>query len=151
MAKGNLTQNQQKALEVLITNGNVSQAAEAAGVTRQTIYTWKQENKAFQSALEQESAEVVNQLTLRLANLGDQAIQTLQNILEDPNTPGYVRIRAADIIISKLLQLRESKIIERRLVFDERKYDESKEEAVKGERTVVVLGGMKRPEMGIEN
>jgi DNA-binding phage protein len=44
MAKGNLTRNQQKALEVLITSGNVSEVADAAGVKRQTIYTWKEEN-----------------------------------------------------------------------------------------------------------
>jgi len=87
MSDDQLTNKQQKALEVLITSGNVTEAAQAAGVTRQTIYLWKEEKEAFQNALQQAASEIFGELALRLVNLGQQAITILQKTLDDPNVP----------------------------------------------------------------
>ena len=126
MTDNKLTLKQQKALEVLIISGNVSEAAEAAGVTRQTIYTWKEEHETFKSSLNQGSTKIVNELSSRLNSLGQLAVTVLQKTLEDPNTPAYARIRAADIVIGRMLQIREITDFERRISELEEKVNEYK-------------------------
>lgn len=123
MTDDNLTINQNKALEVLIATGNVSQAADAAGVSRQTIYTWKQDDTNFNSALNQASMAITEEASQRLMNLAEKALIVLEKTLDDPNTPAYGRIRAADLILSKVLQLRESFLLENKVSELEKRLD----------------------------
>ena len=110
-----LSPKQRKAIEVLVTSGNVSEAAATAGVSRETIYAWMRFDKEFQEEKDRVSSACVTELSSRLNTLAKQAVSTLQQILEDPNAPVNARIRAAEIVISKQIQLYEMSDIVRRI------------------------------------
>lgn len=115
MSIKDLTPKQRKAMEVLITSGNVTEAAAAAGVSRETIYTWMRSDQVFQVEKDRASSASVVELSNRLNALAQQAISTLQQILMDPNAPAHARIRAADIIIGRQIQLYEMTDLVRRI------------------------------------
>ena len=110
----NLTPRQRKAVEALLTNGDVSAAAKTAGVSRDTIHRWMH-NERFLAALRDLTQQSLESLSRRLVVLADQAVSTLSQALEDTETPAGVKIRAADIILSRLLQLRELSDLEARV------------------------------------
>ena len=115
MDTNKLTPKQLKAIEVLVTSGNVTEAAAAAGVSRETIYTWMRSDKAFQAEKDGISSAYIGELSSRLNSLAQHAISTLQEILSDPNAPVNARIRAADIVIGRQIQLYEMADIARRI------------------------------------
>ena len=100
----NLTPKQLRAVESLLTTGDKSQAAELAGVKRQTIYKWLKQPE-FQQALREAEAEALQSLSQALARLGSKAADTLDKSMDADSD--QVRLRAADIVLNRLLQLRE--------------------------------------------
>jgi hypothetical protein len=100
----NVTPRQRKAVESLLTTGDKSQAAELAGVKRQTIYKWLKQPE-FQQALREAEAEALKGLSQALARLGSKAADTLDKSMDTDSD--RVRVRAADIVLQRLLQLRE--------------------------------------------
>jgi len=101
MDTNELSPKQYKAIEVLAVSGNVTEAAAAAGVSRETVHTWMRTDKAFQAEKDAISSAYIGELSSRLNSLAQQAVSTLQEILSDPNAPVNARIRAADIVIGR--------------------------------------------------
>ncbi len=101
-----VTLKQHLALGALLTEADVSKAAEAAAVSRTTIYRWLKD-PVFQNALNAAESEALAALSRKLVVLGSQAACVLDDAMRDANTPVSVRLRAADIVLSRLLQLRE--------------------------------------------
>jgi len=119
----NLTPRQRKALETLLTTGNVKQAAEAAHVSRETIYRWLEQD-TFRAALDEGERAAIESLTRALVGLGDLATATLRDAMTGDDIPPAQRVRAADVVLGRLLQLRElieleTRVCElERMVFD---------------------------------
>jgi len=63
MSIKDLTPKQRKAIEVLVTSGNVTEASAAAGVSRETIYTWMRTDKAFQAERHGISSAYIGELS----------------------------------------------------------------------------------------
>jgi phage terminase small subunit len=102
----NLTYRQRKAVEALLSTTDTTQAALAAGVSRETVYRWMRD-PAFRDALKAGAAEALEALSRSLVRLSDKAIKTLEDALTyDLKAPG-ARVRAADVILGRLLQLKE--------------------------------------------
>ena len=114
MLKENLTPRQLKAVEALVTCADVRQAAAVAGVSRDTIYRWMR-NEAFKEALNTSTRQAVNRISRQLISLGDKAVDTLQKAMASPEVSITVSIRAADIVLSRLLQIYELADLEARL------------------------------------
>jgi len=111
----NLTPKQRRAIHELLTSGNVTQAAGAANVSRETIYRWLDMPQFKQSLVDGEAA-AIESISRALVVSGDLATQTLQNVMrDDRRNPPAVRVRAADIVLARLLQLRELVQFEERL------------------------------------
>ena len=108
-----VTPAQRKAIETMLTSGNMVQAADAAGVNRSTIYRWMADD-VFVAALREAEAEAVQGLSRSLAGLGESAAQALRDALA-PSNKITVRLRAAEIVTDRLLKLRELVDIEARL------------------------------------
>ena len=101
-----LTARQKKAIKALLTSWNTKEAANAAGVSRDTLYRW-QKIPLFQEALQAASQASMIELSRGLITLGKQAITALEKALNDQDARQSEKIRAADIILSKLMALRE--------------------------------------------
>lgn len=110
----NLTPKQRKTIGSLLETGNVAQAAQTAGISRDTIYRWMREDD-FKAALKNATQETMESLSRSLVTLGTKAAQVLENALDDEELTPAVRLRAVDIAFNRLLQLRELVELEARV------------------------------------
>ena len=111
----NLTPKQTRALEMILTGSSVVEVAEAAKVSRGTVYNWLSQ-PIFTTAMNDEKALAMERLSLSLAALGVKAIKTLDDAMDDPEAGTSVKVRAADIVINRILSMREFVDVEERLV-----------------------------------
>ena len=109
-----LTGKQRKAVEALLTTGEVAAAAQAAGVSRDTLYRWLKQ-PAFLAAVREAEARALDDLSRLLVRLGRTAAATLAKAMGDPAAPYPTRVRAADAALGRLLQLRELATLEARV------------------------------------
>ena len=116
---GGLSPKQVKAVEALLTTGEVAAAARAAGVSRATLHRWMQE-PAFGQAVRDAEARALDELSRLLVRLGRTATATLAKAMGDPLAPWATRVRAADATLGRLLQLRELATLEARVAELER-------------------------------
>jgi hypothetical protein len=110
----NLTVRQRKAIGALLMNYDITQAAKAAGVSRETLYRWKGE-EPFRAALNDASRQALEGLSNSLIALSALAVDGLNEVLSNPTTPPAVKIRAADIVLTRILQLCELVELENRV------------------------------------
>ena len=109
-----LTPKQRQLVLALLVANDVAAACEAAQVPRSTAYRWMNQ-PAFAAALREADREVLRATSRRLARLGVKAVQVLEETLDDPEAPTAVRVRAADAVLTKLLQIRETVDMDERL------------------------------------
>jgi len=109
-----LSPKQRKAVEALLTTGEVTAAAQAAGVARHTLYRWLKE-PCFIAAVRETEARALDELSRLLVRLGRTAAATLAKAMSDPAAPYPTRVRAADATLGRLLQLRELATLEARV------------------------------------
>ena len=109
-----VTPKQRQFIQALLACGDVVSACEEATVSRSTAYRWMQE-PAFMSALREAEREALLATSRRLVRLGGKAVQVLEDTLGDVEAPAAVRVRAADSVLTKLLQLRETVDLEERI------------------------------------
>jgi len=113
---GKVTPRQFKAIRELLASGNVTAAAGAAGVSRNTVHKWLRGDEAFQLALEEAEAEALKRLSLALVRLGKAATDTLEEAINGgAGATMATRVRASDIALGRLLQLREIVDLEARV------------------------------------
>lgn len=114
MTDDQLTPRQLRAVEALLAFGEVTRAADAVGVNRATIRRWRQ-TPAFDAALRAAEAEALDGVGRRLTRLSAAALDVIDQVLADAGAPAALRIRAADLVLARLLQVRELVEIEDRL------------------------------------
>jgi hypothetical protein len=119
VTSGNLTTKQRKAIEALLLTGDVTAAAREAGVSRESIYRWLRQ-PLFLGAVREAEAQALDELSRLLVRLGRTAATTLAKAMSEDTTPIATRVRAADAVLARLLQLRELATLEARVVELER-------------------------------
>jgi len=116
---GEITGKRRRAVEALLSTGEVSAAAREAGIHRDTLHRWLKEPVFLQAVREAEAA-ALDELSRLLVRLGRTAAATLAKAMSDPAVPWATRVRAADASLSRLLQLRELATLEARVTELER-------------------------------
>ena len=86
-----LTSTQLAALEALIAGATVTAAAGTAGVNRVTVHRWLRDDFSFQAAFNQARRDLREAAMARLLKLGDLAVGTVQEAVEQ----GDVRVAVA--------------------------------------------------------
>lgn len=122
--KGTLTRKQAAAVSALLTTRSVAEAAAASGVGRRTLYTWLAEDEAFRAALASAEEEALSHVVRRLCGLADKAVEALAGVLDDEKASASARTRAAEVVLSNLLKIRELRNTEERLAEIEERLDE---------------------------
>ena len=109
-----LKPNQRKAIEQLLIHGEIQSAAVAAGVSRDSIHRWLKE-PVFMAALRDAERIAIGTAARSLARLATKATGILELAMDDTAAPMSTRIRAADVVLTRLIQLREFTDLEERL------------------------------------
>ena len=109
-----LPSKQRKAVAALLTEPNATAAAKAAGVSRDTLYRWLAD-ASFQAALRDAEAGAIAAVSRSLVRLAEQAATTLDRAMTDPAAASSTKVRAADVILARMLQLREGAVLEERV------------------------------------
>ena len=114
-----LTGKQRKTVEALLATGEVTAAAKEAGISRETLHRWLRQ-PAFGQAVRDAEARALDDLSRLLVRMGRTAAATLAKAMSDATVPPATRVRAADVALSRLLQLRELATLETRVAELER-------------------------------
>lgn len=110
-----LTPMQVATIEALTRSKTFTDAAAAAGVTRQSVRNWLRE-PVFRKALRAAQSEMFDAMALRLLGTADKAVTALEDIIDSPSAPGSaIRRAAANDVISHATKLHEVTGFEDRL------------------------------------
>ena len=111
--KPQLSPKQQKALQSLLTGHTTSQTAAAVGVTPRTLSRWLA-NPTFNTALTTAADQALADAAHRHAGSLDDAVAVLAEVMADKDARDPDRLRAADLVIQRGLDLIQQKqLIER--------------------------------------
>lgn len=120
MADFVLSAKKQRAVQAVLTARTLAEAAAAAGVTARTLTRWLNDS-AFCDALAEAQRAAIAATIRRLAGATGEAVTTLQAIMANKEAPDGARVRAADVVLSRLMTLTELHDLEARLADVERK------------------------------
>jgi len=96
-----LTPQQQTAIEYLLLGATITEAACAAGVTRQTVSEWSNHHPPFQAELARRRAEALRGVQQRLEEAALMAVEVLAQIAADPAVAARDRIKASAAILER--------------------------------------------------
>src|SRR5579862_5314060 len=91
------------AIQALLTQRNVEEAARGAGIGTQTLYRWMKEPE-FDEAYREARRAAFGQSIARLQQGASAAATTMLKIMVDPGAPAATRLRAADCVFSHAKQ-----------------------------------------------
>jgi len=102
------------AIEALLTQRNVEEAARAAGIGTQTLIRWLKIPE-FQADYLEARRTAVSQTNGRLQQASGAAASTLFKIMVDGNASDSARVRAADSVLDRANQAIDSEDVQVRL------------------------------------
>ena len=109
-----LTPRQQRFVNAMTTAVGIKAAAALAGISERTAHRFMAE-PTVKAALTTTQARALEDLSRGLVRLGEKATATLEAAMDNPDATDAARIRAADIVLARLLQLRELVDLEARV------------------------------------
>ena len=107
-----LSENQMKAIQLLMRSLSVAEVARDTGVNRVTIYRWLK-NDLFNAELDKRKNELIKRSSRKLAGAMDQAIDVLIELLKSKNQ--NVRRLSAGNLIDYCLKFSDITDIEKRI------------------------------------
>ncbi|MBM4425001.1 MAG: hypothetical protein FJ030_16740 [Chloroflexi bacterium] len=111
---GKLTARKARAIASLLKETDVSSAAKAAGIGERTLHRWLRDAD-FQRELKAAEGRAIDTAVRRLADLTGTAVEKLRDAMTAKDAPLSAQVRAADIVLSRLLELRQLSDFESRL------------------------------------
>jgi len=109
-----LTSKKRAAIRALVCGASYSKAAAAAGVHENTVSQWMKD-PIFCDALHQAEAEAMAGITRTLLQLAGGAGKVLDQVLKNSLARDSSKIRAADVVLGRLLQIKEMTELEDRI------------------------------------
>lgn len=109
-----LSSQQRRAIRALLTARTVEDAAQVASVSRATLHRWLTD-ATFCDELRQAERDALAAVTRRLTALAIDAAQVLADTMSDAEAKRADKLRAADIALSKVLDLRTLNDMETRI------------------------------------
>jgi phage terminase small subunit len=109
-----LTPKQRRAVQALMTAPTIAEAAKTAGCGERSLFRWLKD-PVFLAELQAATRAAIDVTVRRMATLSVAATGTLAKTMTDADTPAAVKVRAADVILSRLPDWRELTQLEERL------------------------------------
>jgi hypothetical protein len=111
---GQLTPQQERAIELLLAGTPRVGTAEQVGIARSTLYTWLK-NPTFRQELRDRQAAALEEAMAALAAAAWDLVTVIIGLAQADDTPAAVRLQAARGGLADLLRMRESLELEERL------------------------------------
>jgi len=92
---------QAQVIAALAQGRTITDAARDVGLHRTTIHHWFRTEPIFETAVQEAQREYVETLQDGMRDLAARAVETLRNLLDDPNTPPAVRLRTALAVLQR--------------------------------------------------
>jgi hypothetical protein len=99
--KSELSGVQQRVVAALAQGRTITAAAAEAQLNRCTVHEWLNAVPAFRAALAEARTQYTAQLRDEMKELSATALETLRTLLQDPQTPSAVRLRASLAILER--------------------------------------------------
>jgi hypothetical protein len=90
---------QEDAIIALMTHRSLDEAANATGISTQTLVRWLKFPE-FDEAYREARRAAFSQSIARLQQASSAAVSTLLKLMVDPQTPASTRVRAADSVLN---------------------------------------------------
>lgn len=94
-----LTAVQQCIVKAVAAGETLTSAAQANHVDRVTVYRWMKTNPQFSEAVHQARTQFALATQDPLSNLNNRAMETLAALLDNPDTPPSITLKAATFIL----------------------------------------------------
>jgi hypothetical protein len=114
MAKRGISTKQKAAIRALLTGASYPDAALAAKVHVNTIGQWMKDPE-FIEALYQAENDAMRAVSRSLVSIADKASGVLEGVLDNTLARDSSKIRAADVVLGRLLQIKELAELELRI------------------------------------
>lgn len=109
-----LTPKKRAFARALLTERDTRAAARTVGISDATAYRWLKSD-AIRAAILDAEADALDAATRGLLRLSAEAVNALDDAMSDAEAPTGAKVRAADIVLARLLQLRELVTLEDRV------------------------------------
>lgn len=125
MEKDELTFKQEKAAFYIVSGMNLKDVAGLVGCNESTLFRWLRDSAAMQNRVRELKRTIIEHSLGKLQRLNDKAIDTLEKLLDCPESAA-ARCRAASIILTKNHESIDFFEYESRLKAIESKFNENK-------------------------
>ena len=98
-----LTRKQEQAIAALLVEPTIQAAAKVAGVGDATLWRWMQTDD-FQAAYRQAKQKVVGHAITQVQQAAGEAVETLRQVMSDPENPASSRVTAAKAVLETALK-----------------------------------------------
>jgi hypothetical protein len=109
-----LTPKQHQAIQALLIQSSVPNAAASVGVSVRSLYRWLDE-PAFRLALNTALDKSIDAAARGLVGLTEKAIKVVGTVLDNEQLHPATRLRAADLVLSNMLKLAELRTLAQRV------------------------------------
>ncbi len=92
---------QAQVITALAQGRTITAAAREAGLHRSTIHNWLRIESAFKTSMQNARAEYAATLNDGMRDLAARALETLRNLLDDPDTPAATRLKTALAVLQR--------------------------------------------------
>ena len=110
----NSEQKREIAIQALLVNSSVPQAAVKAGISERTLWRWLQDEK-FQASYKEARRKAVAVAIGNMQIACSEAIMTLREVMSDTNNPATARVSAARTILDMTLKSIETEELTERI------------------------------------
>ena len=111
---GRLSPKKRAFVRAILTEKDTRAAAKAAGIAERTGYRWIAD-PTIQAAIVAAESDALQKVTRGLLRLAGGAVDALDAAMPDSEASASAKVRAADVVLSRLLQLRELVTLDDRL------------------------------------
>lgn len=118
--------NKDRALTALLSSRSITAAAEKAGVSERSIYTWLREDIEFRTAYQDMRRASLQAASEKIAGSIDEAVSTLSEIMTDDTEKANARVSAAKAILDNFFRVSELVDFDERLSEIERQINEGR-------------------------
>lgn len=106
-----LNEKQINAISLLASGKTIEEVAKALNLNTNTIYRWKKTH-TFKTALRDQQNFIFNNITLKLAEMGTEAIKVVYDIMNNASSEN-LKLKASMFIIDKIIQVEDNETIKR--------------------------------------